>query len=151
MERIFNFQTGIGRNCGSPKYRFGNQLSPLSDGPINGSNRLVINELRQSETRPVAKTIFLADHTYLYKTGFWRKFAMTFPETSHMKNVTNDLSFLLVTHMTHFNKRFSCYGILKSCSSSEHVKDRSNCIRSVRFLATRSLRLAWVQTIKFLF
>jgi hypothetical protein len=59
---------------------------------------------------------------------------MTFLETSHMKNVANKLSFPLVTHMTHFDKRFSCYGILMSYSSSEHVKDMSDCIRSVRFL-----------------
>jgi hypothetical protein len=67
---ILNFQTQIGRNSGSPEYRFGRQLSQLSDGLINGSKWLVINELRQSETRRVAKTIFLVDHTYLYKTGF---------------------------------------------------------------------------------
>jgi hypothetical protein len=44
--------------------------SQLSDGLINGSKQLVICELRQSETRLVAKIIFLADHTYLYKIGF---------------------------------------------------------------------------------
>jgi hypothetical protein len=59
---------------------------------------------------------------------------MTFPETSYTKNVSNELSFPLVTPTTHVDKRFSCYGILKSCSSSEHVKDMSDCIRSVRFL-----------------
>jgi hypothetical protein len=69
-ERIFNFQTQIGQNSGSPEYRFGRQLSQLSDGLINGFKRLAICELRQSETRQVAKTIFLADLTYLYKTGF---------------------------------------------------------------------------------
>jgi hypothetical protein len=133
-ERIFNFQTGIGQNSESPKYCFGRQLSPLSDSLINSSKQLVIYELRQSETRSVVKTIFLADYTYLFKIGFWQNFVMTFPETSHMKNVTNELSFPLVTHATHFDKRFSCYGILKSCSSSKHIKDRSDCIRSVRFL-----------------
>jgi hypothetical protein len=66
-------------------------------------------------------------------------------ETLHMKKVANELSFLLVTHMTHFGIRFSRYGILKSCSSSEHVKDISDCIRSVRSLATRWVRLARVR------
>jgi hypothetical protein len=112
VERIFNFQTQIGQNSGSPEYHFRRQLSELSDTLLNGSKRLAICELRQSETRPIAKTIFLADHTYLYKIGFWRNFAMTFPETSHTKTVTNELSFPLVTHMTHFDKRFGRYGSL---------------------------------------
>jgi hypothetical protein len=59
---------------------------------------------------------------------------MTSRETSHMKKVANELIFPLVTHTTHFGIRFSRYGILNSCSSSEHVKDGSDCIRSVRFL-----------------
>jgi hypothetical protein len=133
-KRIFNFRSRIGRNTGSPKYHFGRQLSQLSDGLINGSNWLTICELRQSETRSVAKTIFLADHTYLYKTGFWRNFAMTSPESSHTKNVTNELSFPLVTHTTHFSIRFGCYGNLKPCFTSRHVMDRLKCRCSVRFL-----------------
>jgi hypothetical protein len=59
---------------------------------------------------------------------------MTSLETSHTKKVANEIIFPLVTHMTHFGIRFSRYGILKSCSSSEHVKDGSDCIHSVRFL-----------------
>jgi hypothetical protein len=47
----------------------------------------------------------------MYKTGFWQNFAMTFSETSHMKNVANELSVSLVTHMTHFNKQCGRYGI----------------------------------------
>jgi hypothetical protein len=93
-----------------------------------------ICELRQSETRSVAKTTFLADHTYIYKTCFWRNFVMTSPETSHTKNVTNELIFPLVTDTAHFNIRFGCYGILKSCFSSRHVMDRLDCSCSVRFL-----------------
>jgi hypothetical protein len=131
------FQTQIGQNSRSPKYRFGRQLSQLSDGPINGSQRLVINKLRQSETRSVAETIFLADHTYLYNTGFWQNFAMTFPKTSHTKNVTNELRFILVTHMTHFDKRFGCYSILKFYFSSRHDLDRLDCRWSVRFLGRK--------------
>jgi hypothetical protein len=88
-KRIFNFQRRIGRNSRSPKYHFGRQLFQLSDGPLNGSNRLAICELWQSETRPDAKITFLADHTFLYKTGSWQNFTMTSLETLHMKNVAN--------------------------------------------------------------
>jgi hypothetical protein len=119
---------------GSLEYRFRRQLSQLSDGPINGSKRLAICVLRQSEPRSVAKTIFLAGHTYLYKIGFWQNFNMTSPETSHTKNVANELSLPLVTHMTHFNIWFGCYGILNSCFSSGHVMDGLDCSCSVRFL-----------------
>jgi hypothetical protein len=62
---------------------------------------------------------------------------MTAPETSHMKKVANELSFLQVTHMTRFGIRFSHYGILKSYSSSEHVMDRLDCNCSVRFLGQK--------------
>jgi hypothetical protein len=137
VKRIFNFQTRIGRNSRSPKYRFGRQLSQLSNGLINSSKQLVINELQQSETRLVAKTIFLADHTYLYKIGFWRNFAMNFLETLHTKNIAKELSFPLVTHMTHFDKRFGRYGILKSCFSSGHDLDRLDYRWSVRFLCRK--------------
>jgi hypothetical protein len=59
---------------------------------------------------------------------------MTSPETSHTKNVANELSFPLVTHMTHFDIWFGRYSILKSCFSSEHVMNRLDCSCSVRFL-----------------
>jgi hypothetical protein len=59
---------------------------------------------------------------------------MTSPETSHTKKVANELSFPLVTHTTRFGIRFSRYGLLKSCSSSEHVMDRLDCSCSVWFL-----------------
>jgi hypothetical protein len=42
---------------------------------------------------------------------------MTSSETSDMKYVVNELNFLLVTHMTHFDIRFGRYGILNSCFS----------------------------------
>jgi hypothetical protein len=58
-------------NSGCPEYHFGRQHSQISDGPSNGSKRLAICELRQSETRPVTESAFLADHTFLYKIGFW--------------------------------------------------------------------------------
>jgi hypothetical protein len=138
-KRISNFQTRIGRNSGSAEYRFGRKLSQLSDGLLNGSNRLAICELRQSETRPDAEITFQADHTFLYKTGSWRNFAMTSPETLHTKNVSNELSFPLVTHMTHFDIRFGCYGILKYCFGSRPAFVRSG------FWATRWVRLARVR------
>jgi hypothetical protein len=115
------------------KYRFGRQLSQLSNGLINGSKRLAICELRQSETRPDAEITFLADPTFLYKTGSWRNFALTSPETSHMKNIANKLSFLLVTHTIHFDIWFGRYGILNSCFSSGHVMDKLNYSCSVGF------------------
>jgi hypothetical protein len=58
-KRIFNFQSQIGRNSGSPEYHFGRPLSQISDGPLNGSKRLAIYELRLSETQPVAELAFL--------------------------------------------------------------------------------------------
>jgi hypothetical protein len=124
----------IGQNSGSPEYHFGQQLSQLSDGPSNGSKQLAICELRQSETRLVAESAFLADHTFLYKTGFWQNFAMTSPEISYTKNIANELSFLLVTHTNCFAIWFGRYGALKICFSSGQVKDRLDCRRLVRFL-----------------
>jgi hypothetical protein len=62
---------------------------------------------------------------------------MTSPETSQMKNVANELSFPLVTHMTHFDIRFGRYGILKTCFSSRHIMDRLDCSCSVRFLGRK--------------
>jgi hypothetical protein len=62
---------------------------------------------------------------------------MTSPETSHTTNVANERSFTLVTHMTHFDIRFSCYGILKSCSSSRHIMDIMDCSCLVRFLGCK--------------
>jgi hypothetical protein len=50
---------------------FSEENSQISDGPSNGSKRLVICELWQSKTRPVAESAFLPDHTFLYKIGFW--------------------------------------------------------------------------------
>jgi hypothetical protein len=43
---------------------------------------------------------------------------MIFPETLYTKNVTNELSFPLVTHLTHFDIWFGRYGIFKLGSSS---------------------------------
>jgi hypothetical protein len=49
---------------------------------------------------------------------------MTSSETLYMKNVVNELSFLLVTHMTCFDIRFSLYGFLKSGFSAGQILDR---------------------------
>jgi hypothetical protein len=57
VERIFDFLSRIGRNSRSPEYSFEQQLSQLSDGPLNSSKRLAICELRQSETRPVTEDL----------------------------------------------------------------------------------------------
>jgi hypothetical protein len=69
---------------------------------------------------------------------------MTSPETSHTKNVANELSFQLVTHTTHFDIRFGCYGLLKSCFSFGHVIDWIAVVR-LGVSATRWMRLARVR------
>jgi hypothetical protein len=125
-KRIFNFWSWIDQNSESPEYHFGRQHSQLSDGLTNGSNRLTICELRQSETRPVAKTIFLVDHTYMYKTGFWQNFSMTSPETLYMKNAVIELNFPLVTHMADSDTQFGRYGFLKSGYGAELILDRTD-------------------------
>jgi hypothetical protein len=59
---------------------------------------------------------------------------MTSTETSYTKNISNELSFPLVTDTTHFDIRFGHYGILNSYFSSGQVIDRLDCMCSVRFL-----------------
>jgi hypothetical protein len=49
---------------------------------------------------------------------------MTSLETSNMKNVANELSFLLVTHTTHFDIWFGRYGFLKPSYNAELIPDR---------------------------
>jgi hypothetical protein len=62
---------------------------------------------------------------------------MTSPETSYTKNVANELSFLLVTHMTRFDIRFGRYGALNIGFSSGQVTDRLDYKRLVRFLGQK--------------
>jgi hypothetical protein len=62
---------------------------------------------------------------------------MTSPESSHTKNVANELSFPLVTHMTHFGIRFGRYGNLNLCFSSGHAMDSLKYRCSVRFLGRK--------------
>jgi hypothetical protein len=59
---------------------------------------------------------------------------MASSETFYTKNVINELIFLLVTHMTHFDIQFCHYGALKFCFGSGQVMDRSDCRCLVRFL-----------------
>jgi RNA:NAD 2'-phosphotransferase (TPT1/KptA family) len=49
---------------------------------------------------------------------------MTSLENSDMKNVAKKLSFLLVTHTTHFNIRFGRCGFLNSGYGAELILDR---------------------------
>jgi hypothetical protein len=49
---------------------------------------------------------------------------MISPETLYTKNVVNELSFLLVTHMTYFDLRFSRYGFLNSDFSAGQILHR---------------------------
>jgi hypothetical protein len=51
---------------------------------------------------------------------------MTSPESSYTKNVVNEISFLLVTHMSCFDIWFGRYRIFKSGFSSEQILDRLN-------------------------
>jgi hypothetical protein len=58
---------------------------------------------------------------------FWQIIAsnikQVFGETSYMKDVTNELSFLLVTHMTCFDRLFGRYRFLKSGFSAREILD----------------------------
>jgi hypothetical protein len=49
---------------------------------------------------------------------------MSSKETSYMKNVVNELRFLMVTHTTYFDIRFVRYGILKSGFNAGQILDR---------------------------
>jgi hypothetical protein len=62
---------------------------------------------------------------------------MTFPETSHTKNVANEIIFPLVTHTTHFDIQFGRYSNLKPWFSSRHAMDRLKCMFSVTFLGSK--------------
>jgi hypothetical protein len=115
---------GLAETSEVPNTILKKKLSQLSDGPLDVSKRLAVCELRQSETQPVTEPIILTDHTFLYKIGFWRNFSMITLETSYMKDVSNELSFLLVAHMTCFDIWFDRYGFLKSGFSTRQILDR---------------------------
>jgi hypothetical protein len=61
-----------------------------------------------------------------------------------MKDVANELSFLLVTHMTCFNIRFGRYGFLKSSFSARQILDSLGTDARTGIWATRWVRLARV-------
>jgi hypothetical protein len=92
------------------------KLSQLSDGPLNGLKRLAVCMLWQSETQLVAELAFRRRLHLPVFIRFLAKFHHGLLETSYMKNVTNELSFLLVTHTTCFSIWFGRYGILNSGS-----------------------------------
>jgi hypothetical protein len=59
------------------------------------------------------------DCTFRHKSGFWRKFAMTSPESLHINISINELSFPLVTHIDHSNTRFGSDELLKTEQGAE--------------------------------
>jgi hypothetical protein len=65
-----------------------------------------------------------ADCTIRRKAGIWQNSAMTSPQTLNMKNVINELSFLLVTNMVNSNARFDSYRILKLGQGAEQILGR---------------------------
>jgi hypothetical protein len=71
-----------------------------------------------------AELEFWTDWTFRSKSGFWKNFAMTFPETLNIKVVDKELKFLLVTHMAYSDARFGSYGILKLGRGAENFLDR---------------------------
>jgi hypothetical protein len=68
---------------------------------------------------------------------------MTSPETSYMENVSNELSFLLVTHTTCFDMRFGCYDILKSGFSSGQILADWLYRCLIRFLGHKISETCW--------
>jgi hypothetical protein len=67
---------------------------------------------------------FWAELTFLYKSGFWQNFAMTFAETLYTKDVANEPIFLPVTHMTSFDIQIGRYEFLNSGFYAEQILDR---------------------------
>jgi hypothetical protein len=69
---------------------------------------------------------------------------MTSPKNPHTKNVTNELSFPLVTHMTHFGKRFGRYGILNTAPVLDRLRTDWIAFVQSGFNATKWVKLARV-------
>jgi hypothetical protein len=86
---------------------------------------------------------FWADWTFLHESGLWRNFVLTSPETLYMKDVVNEFSFLLVTHMTCFDIWFDCYGFLKSGFSAGQILNRLGYRFLVRFLGHKMAEACW--------
>jgi hypothetical protein len=70
------------------------------------------------------ETKIWADYTFWYKSGFWQTFAMTFPDTLHIKNSLNEHTFPLVTHTAYSDARFDSYAFLKSGQGDKQILDR---------------------------
>jgi hypothetical protein len=67
---------------------------------------------------------FWAELTFLYKSGFWQNFTMTFLETLYTKDVANEPSFLLVTLVTNFDIQLDRYEFFMSDFTAEQILDR---------------------------
>jgi hypothetical protein len=67
---------------------------------------------------------FWSDLTFPDKSGFWRNFTTTSPETLYMKDVINELIFLLVTHTTYFDIRFDRYDFLNKGFTAGQFLDK---------------------------
>jgi hypothetical protein len=81
----------------------------------------------------------------MYKSSFWKKFALTSPETLYTKHAVNELSFLVVTHTTCFNIRFDRYEFLKLGFSVGQILDRLVYRGLVRFLGHEMGETCWVR------
>jgi hypothetical protein len=68
---------------------------------------------------------------------------MTSPETLYTKNVSNELSFLSVTHTTCFDIRFGRYGFLKSGFNTDQLLDRLAYMCLVWFLGHKMGETCW--------
>jgi hypothetical protein len=64
-------------------------------------------------------------------------------ENLHMKNVSNKLSFLLVTHTSCFDIQFGRYGILKLGFRSGQILDRLDIQSLIRFLGRKMSKTHW--------
>jgi hypothetical protein len=58
---------------------------------------------------------------------------MTFPGTLKVKNVVNDLSFPVVTHIVDSDARFDSYAFLISGQGAEQILDRLGRSMNIRF------------------
>jgi hypothetical protein len=73
---------------------------------------------------------------------------MASPETSYTKNVVNELSFLLITHMTYFDIRFGPYSIMNSGSISGQILDSLGHKCLIRFLGHKEGETCWGLNLK---
>jgi hypothetical protein len=87
----------------------------------------VTYELQLSEHNQVAEIERnWTDLTFRHKSGFWRTFAMTFPESLHTKNAVDEHNFTLVTHTAYSDTQFDRYGFLNSGYGAELIPDRTD-------------------------